>query len=44
MTGTPEGIGWARIPRLTLRPGDVVTIEIEGIGCLSNPVVGSAGG
>lgn len=43
MTGTPEGIGWARTPKLTLRPGDLVTVEIEGIGCLSNPVVGSAG-
>ena len=40
MTGTPEGIGWARSPKLTLHPGDVVTIEIEGIGRLSNPVVG----
>jgi 2-keto-4-pentenoate hydratase/2-oxohepta-3-ene-1,7-dioic acid hydratase in catechol pathway len=40
MTGTPEGMGWARSPKLTLHPGDVVTIEIEGIGRLSNPVVG----
>jgi 2-keto-4-pentenoate hydratase/2-oxohepta-3-ene-1,7-dioic acid hydratase in catechol pathway len=42
MTGTPEGIGWARSPKLTLRPGDVVTIEIEGIGRLSNPVLGGS--
>lgn len=39
MTGTPEGIGWARQPKLTLKPGDVVTVEIEGIGCLRNVVM-----
>jgi len=41
MTGTPEGIGWARSPKLTLHPGDVVSVEIGGIGLLSNPVVAS---
>lgn len=39
MSGTPEGVGWARDPKLTLKPGDVVDIEIERIGRLSNPVV-----
>lgn len=38
-TGTPAGVGFARKPPLYLRPGDVVEVEITGIGCLSNPVV-----
>ena len=38
MTGTPEGVGMARTPPVYLRPGDVIEIEIEGIGTLSNPV------
>ena len=39
LTGTPHGVGMARRPRLFLKPGDTVTIEIEGIGALTNPVV-----
>ncbi|HNR30186.1 MAG TPA: fumarylacetoacetate hydrolase family protein [Candidatus Hydrogenedentes bacterium] len=39
LTGTPEGVGWARDPKLTMHPGDTVSVEIEKIGCLSNPVV-----
>ena len=39
MTGTPGGVGWARKPQVFLREGDVVEVEIEGIGTLSNPVV-----
>lgn len=39
MTGTPQGVGFARKPPVFLRPGDVVEIEIEGIGVLRNPVV-----
>lgn len=38
-TGTPEGVGMAAIPPRWLRPGDVVSVEIEGIGTLTNPVV-----
>jgi acylpyruvate hydrolase len=38
-TGTPPGIGAARVPPRWLRPGDVVRIEIDGVGVLSNPVV-----
>lgn len=38
LTGTPEGVGWAREPKLTLKPGDSVTVEIEGIGALTNPI------
>ena len=38
-TGTPGGVGHARTPPEFLRAGDTVTLEIEGIGTLSNPVV-----
>jgi 2-keto-4-pentenoate hydratase/2-oxohepta-3-ene-1,7-dioic acid hydratase in catechol pathway len=41
-TGTPAGVGIARKPPILLRPGDVVRIEIEGIGALENPVVAEA--
>jgi 2-keto-4-pentenoate hydratase/2-oxohepta-3-ene-1,7-dioic acid hydratase in catechol pathway len=35
-TGTPGGVGWFREPRQMLRDGDVVTVDIEGIGRLVN--------
>jgi 2-keto-4-pentenoate hydratase/2-oxohepta-3-ene-1,7-dioic acid hydratase in catechol pathway len=38
-TGTPSGVGHARRPPLWMKPGDVVTCEIEGIGTLSNPII-----
>jgi 2-keto-4-pentenoate hydratase/2-oxohepta-3-ene-1,7-dioic acid hydratase in catechol pathway len=38
-TGTPAGVGIARTPPLLLRHGDVVRIEVEGIGVLENPVI-----
>ncbi|WP_230792221.1 fumarylacetoacetate hydrolase family protein [Rhodococcus rhodochrous] len=38
-TGTPGGIGAGRNPQVFLQPGDVVEIEIEGIGTVSNPIV-----
>ncbi|MGO9137005.1 MAG: fumarylacetoacetate hydrolase family protein [Syntrophales bacterium] len=38
LTGTPEGVGFTRQPPIYLQDGDVVTIEIEGIGQLTNPV------
>lgn len=38
LTGTPEGVGMARKPPVWLKPGDEVTIEIDGIGALTNPV------
>jgi len=37
-TGTPAGVGAFRDPQIWLEPGDEVTIEIEGIGALTNPV------
>jgi 2,4-didehydro-3-deoxy-L-rhamnonate hydrolase len=39
LTGTPAGVGVFRDPPRLLRPGDEVTIEIAGIGALTNPVV-----
>jgi 2-keto-4-pentenoate hydratase/2-oxohepta-3-ene-1,7-dioic acid hydratase in catechol pathway len=37
-TGTPGGVGAARTPPVWLRHGDVVEVEIPGIGILRNPV------
>jgi 2-keto-4-pentenoate hydratase/2-oxohepta-3-ene-1,7-dioic acid hydratase in catechol pathway len=42
LTGTPEGVGMGRTPPIYLKPGDVVEVEIEGIGVLRNPVVEEA--
>ena len=39
LTGTPHGVGFARKPPVFLKAGDTVTIEIERIGALTNPVV-----
>ncbi len=38
LTGTPEGVGFARKEPVYLRPGDIIKIEIEGIGKLKNTV------
>ena len=40
-TGTPPGVGFARKPPIFLQDGDVVEIEVEGLGILSNPVSSS---
>jgi 2-keto-4-pentenoate hydratase/2-oxohepta-3-ene-1,7-dioic acid hydratase in catechol pathway len=37
-TGTPPGVGFARKPPVFLQPGDVVEVEIDGLGILRNPV------
>lgn len=39
LTGTPHGVGMARTPQRWLQPGDTVSIEIEKIGTLTNPVI-----
>jgi 2-keto-4-pentenoate hydratase/2-oxohepta-3-ene-1,7-dioic acid hydratase in catechol pathway len=39
LTGTPAGVGVFREPRRLLRAGDEVTVEIERVGSLTNPVV-----
>lgn len=38
-TGTPSGVGVARNPKRWLRPGDKVSVTIEGLGTLTNPVL-----
>ena len=38
-TGTPGGVGMARKPPRWLKPGDTVTVTVEGLGVLTNPVV-----
>lgn len=38
-TGTPAGVGHRRSPQLWMKPGDVLEVEISGIGTLRNPVV-----
>jgi 2-keto-4-pentenoate hydratase/2-oxohepta-3-ene-1,7-dioic acid hydratase in catechol pathway len=37
-TGTPGGVGAARKPPVWLRDGDRVEVDIDGVGCLCNPV------
>jgi 2-keto-4-pentenoate hydratase/2-oxohepta-3-ene-1,7-dioic acid hydratase in catechol pathway len=39
ITGTPAGVGYARKPPVFMKQGDIIEIEIDGIGVLSNPVV-----
>jgi 2-keto-4-pentenoate hydratase/2-oxohepta-3-ene-1,7-dioic acid hydratase in catechol pathway len=39
LTGTPHGVGFARNPPVFLKAGDTVSIEIEKIGTLTNPVI-----
>lgn len=39
VTGTPGGVGVKRSPRLYMKPGDIVEVEIDRIGLLRNPVV-----
>jgi 2-keto-4-pentenoate hydratase/2-oxohepta-3-ene-1,7-dioic acid hydratase in catechol pathway len=39
LTGTPHGVGYARKPPVFLKAGDTVSIELEQVGTLTNPVV-----
>lgn len=38
-TGTPAGVGLGRTPKRWLKPGETVTVTVEGLGSLTNPVV-----
>jgi len=38
LTGTPEGVGVFRDPKVAMKPGDVVEVEVDGIGVLRNDV------
>ena len=40
-TGTPSGVGYARTPPWLLQPGDVVEVEVDRLGVLTNRVVGT---
>ncbi|MGY1829186.1 fumarylacetoacetate hydrolase family protein [Geodermatophilus sp. SYSU D01180] len=40
-TGTPSGVGYARTPPWLMQPGDVVEVEVERLGVLTNRVVGT---
>jgi 2-keto-4-pentenoate hydratase/2-oxohepta-3-ene-1,7-dioic acid hydratase in catechol pathway len=42
LTGTPHGVGMAAKPPRYLRPGDTVSISVEKIGTLTNPVVAAS--
>ena len=42
VTGTPEGVGFARTPPVWMTPGDTCEIDIEGVGVLRNPIVAAA--
>ena len=39
LTGTPPGVGFARRPPVYVAAGDVMEVEIDGLGVLRNPVV-----
>ncbi|NQW01606.1 MAG: fumarylacetoacetate hydrolase family protein [Rhodospirillales bacterium] len=38
VSGTPAGVGYARTPPVFMKPGDIIEVEVEGIGILSNPI------
>jgi 2-keto-4-pentenoate hydratase/2-oxohepta-3-ene-1,7-dioic acid hydratase in catechol pathway len=38
-TGTPHGVGFARKPPLWMKPGDVVEVEVSGVGVLRNNII-----
>ncbi len=43
LTGTPAGVGVFRVPPIFIEPGDVVVVEVGGIGRLTNPIVDANG-
>lgn len=43
LTGTPDGVGFTRQPPLFLKDGDIINVEIEKIGTLSNRVMKEEG-
>jgi 2-keto-4-pentenoate hydratase/2-oxohepta-3-ene-1,7-dioic acid hydratase in catechol pathway len=43
LTGTPAGIGCNRKPQVFLQPGDRVSVTVDGVGALTNPVVAEGG-
>jgi hypothetical protein len=43
VTGTPSGVGVFREPQVFLEPGDLVSVEVERIGTLTNPITDAEG-
>jgi len=43
VTGTPGGVGARQTPQLFLGVGDIVEVEIEGVGLLRNPIAREVG-
>jgi 2-keto-4-pentenoate hydratase/2-oxohepta-3-ene-1,7-dioic acid hydratase in catechol pathway len=41
-TGSPSGVGYGRKPKLFMKAGDVVEVEVQGIGILRNPLAATA--
>jgi|GraSoiStandDraft_13_1057314.scaffolds.fasta_scaffold06695_2 2-keto-4-pentenoate hydratase/2-oxohepta-3-ene-1,7-dioic acid hydratase in catechol pathway len=41
-TGSPSGVGYGRNPKLFMKPGDVIEVEVKEIGILRNPVENAA--
>jgi acylpyruvate hydrolase len=41
-TGSPAGVGYARDPKVFMKPGDVVAITVDRVGTLSNPVIAAS--
>ena len=42
LTGTPDGVGFGRNPKIYMKPGATVTVRIQGVGELTNHIVDSA--
>jgi 2-keto-4-pentenoate hydratase/2-oxohepta-3-ene-1,7-dioic acid hydratase in catechol pathway len=42
LTGTPEGVGFGRKPKVYMKPGVTVTVSVEGVCSITNPVVDSS--
>jgi acylpyruvate hydrolase len=38
LTGTPGGVGYRRTPQRFLTDGDVITVEVDGVGTLTNRI------
>ena len=43
LTGTPGGVGFRRDPQVFLRPGDEITVEVDGVGAIRNTVTTEGG-
>jgi acylpyruvate hydrolase len=37
-TGSPSGVGFGRNPKVFMKPGDMIEVEVQGVGVLSNPI------